>query len=368
MSIQDPDAFPGGPESKGEHFARKVIIVIGLTLGASLLVVIVWKALYVLLLIFAGILIGIFLHSLKCQLAARTRLPRSVALVLVLVVLFVLVGLFSMLVAPVIKEQTLALIEQIPESIQQLRIYMLKFRWGEEFVERTADLESMILGMDDEKILESLDRMVGIFSTTFGAFSAILFIIVIGIYLAAELETYFNGIIHLIPFRYRPRGIEVLNRMGHILRWWLLGQSISMLLLGTLVFLGLSFLNVPNAIVLALFTAIMTFIPNLGPIIAYVPTALVTLTQDPVTLIYVTLFYVFIQTIEGFFITPMVHRKVITVPPMLILSVQVLLFYLIGFLGVVLAMPLIACVMVLVQMLYVEDVLGDLQTKGKIGF
>jgi predicted PurR-regulated permease PerM len=76
-------------------------------------------------------------------------------------------------------------------------------------------------------------------------------------------------------------------------------------------------------------------------------------------LFYVFLFYVIIQTIEGMFITPMVHRKAIVVPPVLILSVQVILFQLIGLIGVILAMPLMACAVVLTQMIYIEGILKE---------
>jgi len=111
--------------------------------------------------------------------------------------------------------------------------------------------------------------------------------------------------------------------------------------------------------VLGAFTAIMTFIPNLGPIIAAIPTLGIALTVSVDTAIYVLIFYTILQSIEGYFITPMIHRRAINVPPVLIITVQFLIFYLVGFLGVLLAMPLIGCVMVLVKRLYIEDILGD---------
>ena len=132
-----------------------------------------------------------------------------------------------------------------------------------------------------------------------------------------------------------------------------------MLILGTITTVGLWLMGMPYSLVLGIFTALMTFIPNLGPILAGIPTLLVALTVSPVMVFYVAIFYIIIQSIEGYFITPMIHREAIQVPPVLIITFQFLLYYLVGFIGVVVAMPLVACLLILVQRLYVEEILGD---------
>lgn len=147
------------------------------------------------------------------------------------------------------------------------------------------------------------------------------------------------------------------------IQWWLVGQLISMLILGTITTLGLWLMGMPYSLVLGIFTAFMTFIPNLGPILAGVPTLLVALTVSPAMAFYVAIFYIIIQSIEGYFITPMIHREAINVPPVLIITIQFLLYYLIGIIGVFVAMPLVACVMILIQRVYVEEILGDSMDK-----
>ena len=101
------------------------------------------------------------------------------------------------------------------------------------------------------------------------------------------------------------------------------------------------------------------FIPILGPIIASVPVLLMAAAEGTSTLILVGFIYLGIQQLEGNVITPMVHRVRIALPPVLILGVQLVLAQLVGFVGILMAMPLVAAGMVAVQMLYVEDVLGD---------
>jgi len=104
-------------------------------------------------------------------------------------------------------------------------------------------------------------------------------------------------------------------------------------------------------------TALMTFIPNFGPLIAAVPALLLAFSVSPMTGVYVLILLLVIQNLEGAFITPIIHRNMIALPPALIISVQVLLAAGVGFIGLLVAMPLVAVTMVLVERLYVEDVL-----------
>lgn len=361
----DSNHIPQKPPPAYSSYTRKLLEGVGFTILAVLAVLIVWQALDVLLLIFAGILLGILLHFFKSRVSRYTRLPSGIALALVMILIAVMLTLFIIRFSPIVRDQAVTLIEEIPESLDQLRFYLLKSGWGREVIGQSDKVEAFFTKADTDKIVETLGNMFSVFSGTISAMTSIFFIVVIGIYIAAELEAYTNGIVLLLPVAYRPRGSAVLHRLGYILRWWLFGQSLSMLLLGTIVFGGLWLFGMPYAFVLALFAALMTFVPNLGPVIAYVPTALVALTQGPLLLIYVTVFFVIVQLIEGVFITPMVLRKAIIMPPVLILSMQVILFQLIGILGVILAMPIVACAMVLIEMIYIEGILGD-TTRGQL--
>jgi predicted PurR-regulated permease PerM len=343
-------------------FAKKVAVAVSITLALLIVVLLVWYGRTVMLLVFAGILVGIFLQWGKRGLMRYLRLPGFVALALLLLFLIAVFGVMLGFMVPIVIEQAFELARAIPEAIDKARGWLYRFGW-ERLLPTASDSQEnageMLLGENREEMMDALKDIVGIFSTTFGAFFGMVVIMVIGIYISADHGLYIQGVLRLLPERRRPRAIEVMGSLAHVLRWWLLGQSVSMLILGSTVFVGLRAIGIPNAMVLAVFTAIMTFIPNLGPLIAFIPIALTTMTVGTVELVYVGIFYLFIQNLEGFFITPMIHRKVITMPPVLILATQVLLFELAGFLGVLLAVPLLACAMVLTKLLYIEDVLDD---------
>ena len=320
---------------------------------------IVRNSLNILLLIYAGVLFGIILHWLRCKITRYTRIPAGLALAVLVAVFFCAILSAVALLTPVVINQALALFEEIPDAIEQFRYYILRFSWGDTVFEKTDEPEDLVLGKNREEIMEVLKGVFNLFSTTFGALFGVVFIIIIGIYIAGEMEIYFYGALRLLPPAYRSRGALAMNRMGLTLRWWLVGQCFSMLILGCSVFVGLKLMQIPYATFFAVVTAFMTFIPNLGPLFAFIPIALVTILEDPLKLIYVGIFYTVVQSVEGFFLTPMIHRKIITIPPVLIISVQVLLYDLVGFLGVLLAMPLVACAVVLVKTVYLEGILQD---------
>ena len=147
--------------------------------------------------------------------------------------------------------------------------------------------------------------------------------------------------------------------MGHTLRWWLIGKAASMTIVGIAVFIGLTALGVPLAGALALIAALLDFIPNFGPILALIPAALFALLQGPTQVLYVVVLYGAIQTVEGYVLSPLIDRTTVKLPPALTLTAMVVAALLFGWLGLLLAAPAAAALMVLVQMVYVEDILGE---------
>jgi predicted PurR-regulated permease PerM len=104
---------------------------------------------------------------------------------------------------------------------------------------------------------------------------------------------------------------------------------------------------------------VLNFIPNIGPWIAAVPAVLIGFLQGPQQAMYVALLYLLLQAIDGYLLTPLVDRKSVKLPPVLTITAQVLLGVAFGFIGILLASPLTAAAIILVNMVYVEGVLGD---------
>jgi predicted PurR-regulated permease PerM len=149
----------------------------------------------------------------------------------------------------------------------------------------------------------------------------------------------------------------VLLALGDTLAKWLLTRAISMVAIGVLTTLGLILLGVPLALSLGLIAGLMAFIPMLGPIIALIPALLIGLLVSPQTALWVLGLYLLIQGLDNYILTPIVVKETIRMPPALIIFAQLIFGLLFGQLGLMLAAPLTAALMTLVQMVYVHDFL-----------
>ena len=188
---------------------------------------------------------------------------------------------------------------------------------------------------------------------------ALLVIVISGIYLAASPRMYINGLLLLTPHPRRPRYREVLARLAFTLRWWMIAQLVPMAVIGALTAVGLKIIGIELWFILGVLAALFNFIPNFGPLISGVPAFLLALAESPTKALWVVVLYIGAQSLEGYVLTPLVQRKAVELPPALLILFQVLAGLLLGALGLVLAAPLLAAVVVSVKMLYVEDVMGD---------
>lgn len=318
----------------------------------SIPLVLAWLAPNVLLILFAAVLVATALHGGAHWLARHTGMWDGLALALVCIAVIGGLVALGLTAAPVLAEQGAQLWEQLPRAAGGLRA-----RAEQNPLVRTA-LEQFSV----ERALSALGEVVGGATTaavsTFGALGTFAFIVVLGVFLAADPDTYSAGMLALVAPSGRVRAAAVLRQLTHTLRSWLVAQLLSMAVIGALTTIGLWLLDVPLAVVLGVIAALLTFIPNLGPILAAVPALLLALAADPARALWVAALYVGVQVIEGNVTTPLIQQRTISLPPALILAAQLLLGGLYGLLGLALATPLVAAVLTLVQLLYVHGFLG----------
>lgn len=349
------------PSDSTYSFLKKVLIFVAIAIFVTLLVMFIGTAINTLLVIFAGVLLGVIFRAGRDFVHDTIGLPNGISLALILVVFGGLIVGSGYLLGPTLAKQADTFYEQIPKTWEMTKQEISRWGWGRELANENPRVKDFFEDETDGtgEDYDMTKSILGYLSFSATIAAALVLIFVTAIYIAAEPKLYSEGFIRLFPKNRRKRVVQIMNEISMTIQWWMVGQIASMLILGTLATLGLWLLGVPYALMLGLLTAFMTFIPNLGPILAAIPIFTIALTVNLSTAIYTAIFYTILQCIEGYFITPMIHRRAIDVPPVLIITIQFLLFYLIGFLGVLLAMPLIGCMMVLVKRLYIEDVLGD---------
>jgi predicted PurR-regulated permease PerM len=339
-----------------QTFAGRVLVTIGFVVLTLLLLILLYYTFDVILLIFAAALLAIFLRGLAELIGRFVNLSEGwLVLIVSALLIAILAGAIAFL-APDVAEQVRHLRVELPKSAQGVATYISQFGWGRTLLEQLPSLEDVRQNIDASSLLSGVG---GFFSSTVGAVGNFFIVILLAIYLASEPRFYVRGIIKLFPKPRRHRATQVVAAVGETLRWWLIGKVGSMIFIGVLTWIGLSILGVPLALTLGLIAGLLSFIPNFGPIISALPALLLAFIASPITAVYVLGLYIGVQLIESNIVTPLIERETIELPPALTIASQLALAVLVGGLGLVLATPLLAVIMVLVQMVYVQDVLGD---------
>jgi predicted PurR-regulated permease PerM len=206
----------------------------------------------------------------------------------------------------------------------------------------------------------------GVVSSTFGLIGNAVIVFGVGLFFALTPRLYIVGLITIFPLNRRPRVAHILEEVGTQLQWWFVGQLCSMASIAILTGIGLAILGVPGAITLGILAGLLNFIPNFGPILAAIPAILVAFAPhgnqtalNPSLAGWVLLLYIVIQLLEGWVITPFFQKRAVELPPALIVISQMLFALMLGPIGLILATPILAAVLVLLRMIYIEDILGD---------
>lgn len=340
--------------STRRSFANRVLITVGIV-AVSLLTLYLFVVLSrVLLIVFAGALMAVGLGGGADILRRRTPLERPGGLAVVITIVVLIPFLLSGLIGPSLTAQINDLIIQLPEAVAQLRDRLLQQEWAAPLL---ADPDALQNLMPTPK--EVMGGVTSAFSQTLGAVANVFVILFIGIYGAAAPSPYVSGVVHLAPQRHRDRAVEVIDALSHALRWWLVGRLIMMTVVGVLTTVGLWIAGVPTAMALGLLAALLSFVPYVGPILSFFPAVLVALTVSMTKVLYVVIVFGIVQTLESYVITPLVQQRAVSLPPVILITAQIAMGVLAGATGVLLAAPLAIVVIVLLQMLYVEDVLED---------
>lgn len=196
-------------------------------------------------------------------------------------------------------------------------------------------------------------------SSTLAIVSGILLIIVLAIFIAVEPDVYHRGLMHLFPHHMRRSAGEVLSATATVLRRWLITQLIGMVLIAVVTTIVLLLLGVQAAFALGILAGLLEFIPTIGPILASVPAIAMGFLDSPQKALSVAIAYLVIQQIESSVLMPLLMKEGVSLPPALSLVAQALMAIVFGFLGLLVAVPLVAATMVPIKMLYVEGIVGD---------
>jgi predicted PurR-regulated permease PerM len=336
-----------------DRFGRRVVqaCLVGTTFILAGLVL--WQAISLVLLIFAGILLAILLDGMSAPLARHLPVPHAAVVVVIMVlILAALIG-GLMLTGPELVAQGGQLRDSVMQAVEAVRGWAMSIDAVEQTVEESSIEPSQFL----PSATGALGGVMTVIGATFGGLGYLVLIAFLGLYFAVSPAVYTDGAVRLMPVRHRERTRVVLLETSETLRHWLLGTSAVMLALGVITYLGLQLLGVPLALLLAVVSALAAFVPIIGPMIAGALMVLVALSESWQLALWAGGFYLLLQTLESYLLTPLIQERAVDLPPAVVIAAQVLMGLLFGLLGVILATPLAAVASVIIRRLYVEDLL-----------
>lgn len=314
-------------------------------LKAVLLVLLIW-ALWVLRDFIAVMLLSIVIASAiepANHFFARYRIPRVLSVLFIYLAAFIILALVFYLVVPPLFGDILDFLSSLPSYINQAvgprgTLFLLFPEIPKElneFIKQAAfSLEKNIVGLTP-----------GLFTagtTLFGGILSLVLLIVISFYLSVQEHGIENFLRIVTPLEDEDYILGLWQRSQRKIGRWLQGQILLAVLVGVMVFLGLTILDIKYAISLAMLSAVFEIIPVFGPVMAAIPAISIAYIQSPLSGLEVLVLYVIIQQFENHLIYPLVVRKTIGVPPLLVVISLVIGGTLGGFFGVLLSVPIAA--------------------------
>jgi predicted PurR-regulated permease PerM len=336
-------------------------MAVGLVLAMGLLTAGIWLTIHVWLTVFAAILLAVFLGTLATWVSRLTRLPRVWSVVVVAVALLGLAALGSWLLVPRATEQFSQLANRLPLAFEKFESW-IDARGLSRFLPQKMPPVSELSGSAGK----AASKAAAFFSVSVEAVTNFFVIMFLGLYLAAAPRVYVNGFVQLFPIPNRPRAHDVMGKLGDNLGHWLLGQMVSMTVVGTLIGVGLTILGVPLGLALGVLAGLFNFIPFIGSLISAVPAVLLAFLVSPWHPLYVIGVYVLVNSvIESHVLVPLIQRYAVNLPPALAVIALLLMGKLFGFMGLLLAIPTATTLLLLIKTVYLEDVLGDTSLESK---
>ncbi len=257
----------------------------------------------------------------------------------------IVLGVTGYLFGSQISTQLASVMESLPAAMQTLS--------------KTVPFASVSQFVKGSSIGELVMNAFSWGTTLFGAVATLVVVIVAGIYIAIDPDTYRNGLVMLFPRRYKEQIAATLDDAGEALRLWLGGQLLAMIMVGILIAVGLALVGVPSALALGLIAGVTEFVPIIGPVIGAVPALLLASMQDWNLALWTLAVFVVVQQIESNIIMPLVAGRAVAVPPAVGLFAVVAIGVLFGPLGLLLGYPLAIVTDAAVRRLYVRDALGE---------
>lgn len=269
------------------------------------------------------------------------RVPRILSVLFIFFVILAVLASIIYIIFPIVFEEVNTFFIQYPVLREGLRGelgFTQAFPLSSFFAE---NLEAIISG--SAKYLEKLGGGIANFaSIVFGGIFSFVLVVVFSVYLAAQEKGIENFLRLVVPIQHESYVLDLWVRSQRTLGRWFRAQLLLGAIVGVLIFFGLTFLGVEQALFLALLAAVFEIIPVVGPIFAAVPAVITGFLNTPLLGALTVVLYVLVQQVESNVIIPVVMRRAIGLSPLIVVLALLIGGKLGGILGLLLAVPVTA--------------------------
>jgi len=386
---------------------RDVVRVLALIFGFYVTVRLLWIAHPVVFLFFLGILFGLPLAK-GADLLKKRGIPRGIGVALILTLFLGLLTAGGVGMAPILRAQSKELQERLPEAMDKIDAWLghrangvLGILFNEESSDtlrtvgsqRLAPTDSSLapIVVTDSSVVDTITTPSGavvrrtqtradtvaaggnlrreitkqmsgaqhsflrVLTSTFTVSGAFMLVLFIAAYIGVDPALYHGGLLELFPARQRARTAVALANLATTLRRWLVTQLIAMVVIGAVTTVFLFAVHVKAALPLGILAGVLKFIPIVGSIFAAIPAIAMAFIDSPHKALVIAIGYFVIQFVENHLLVPILMKHGVNIPPALTLGIQALMALLFGFLGLLVAVPLLAAILTIVRALNAQD-------------
>ncbi len=327
---------------------------------------ILWQIRFIILLTFAAVALATAVNHLVQLLMKSGIKKRSVSIFLALFLLLLILTVFLLLIFPPFIDQVQQSLSLLPLAVDKIEAWLM---WLQETVPEQLVGEIQKLENLTRDLPSIATQLVGnfysIFSSSLGVLLNILLVTVVMIMLLASPRPYIRLFLAFFPSFYRRRAAEILKKSEIALVGWTKGILFNMLVITVLSWLGLTILQVKLPLANALLAGLLTFIPNLGPVLSCIPPIVLALIDAPWKALAVLILYILIQQAESNILTPLVMKKQVSLLPAVTLLAQASFAIFFGFIGLFLALPLTVVAQVWIEEVLIKDILSNWNKKKR---
>lgn len=360
---------PETTKFKSSELEQK-IVRLGTLIGFLAIIIalyILWRIKQVLLLAFAAVVFATAINQLVRLLQKKFQFKRKIAIAIAVTgVLTFIIGFIALIIPPFI-DQFQQLVKLVPQGFEQLSSLNERLHniLPNSLFQEVQGLESLTQNLQSF-VDQFISNFFDLFSSTLGLFLNSLLVIVVTIMLLSNPTPYKQMFLVMFPAFYRQRVQIILKKCEKNLGGWAIGILFNMAVIAILSGIGLLLLGVKLPLANSLLAGMLTFIPNLGPVLSVIPPAAMALLDAPWKALAVVILYIGIQQVESNILTPIVMQKQVSLLPAVTLLSQVAFAVFFGILGLFLALPITVVAQVWLKEVLVKDILDRWQIEHEI--